>query len=60
MLKLFDLLKRKILFLKYKKVTLDIPDDAYEFITEDARSLGITIDLYVEKALEDYIKLREK
>ena len=59
MLKLFDLLKRKILFFKYKKVTLNLSDEDYAFIIKDAKSQKITLDSYVEKALETYIKLKE-
>jgi hypothetical protein len=60
MIPLFDILKRRILFLHYKKITIDLPDNEYAFIKAEAKVLKISIDQFVENVLKNYINAKEK
>jgi hypothetical protein len=53
-MKILDWLKRRILFKRYKRITLDLPYEITIYIKKEAKRLKITVDRFVEIALEKY------
>jgi len=53
---ILDLLKRKIMFWKYKSISIELNEEDILFIKKSAKLKKISVDRFVEICLEHHIR----